>query len=47
MMFTRRSPSLPLWLPIQPMERIGVFLPIAYQPALLYYNQSWGQEMGF
>ena len=23
------------------------FLPIAYQPALLYYNQSWGQELGF
>ncbi|MEL7646323.1 MAG: extracellular solute-binding protein [Anaerolineaceae bacterium] len=23
------------------------FLPIAYQPALIYYNQSWGQELGF
>ncbi len=23
------------------------YLPIAYQPALIYYNQSWGEELGF
>ena len=23
------------------------FLPIAYQPALIYYNQSWGEALGF
>jgi multiple sugar transport system substrate-binding protein/sn-glycerol 3-phosphate transport system substrate-binding protein len=23
------------------------YLPIAYQPALIYYNASWGQELGF
>jgi len=23
------------------------FLPLAYQPALIYYNQSWGKELGF